>query len=141
LLKLWKGFPDFIEINGAQTIEEVPILRHYANSVWFNLKKDFFRKRQRKKVKKLAYVGFRELEEVVEPKDFTEDVENRELLGTLDNALAQLGDREGQVFRLRYIEYLDNATIARKLGITSNNVRSALCNAIRNLREIYEVAA
>jgi RNA polymerase sigma-70 factor (ECF subfamily) len=61
---------------------------------------------------------------------------HRELAERLRSAVAELPDREGSVFSLRYFGEMANSEIAETLGISSDAVGVALHKARKKLKEL-----
>jgi RNA polymerase sigma factor (sigma-70 family) len=60
--------------------------------------------------------------------------------GDTAGILARLGPDQQMILRLRYIDALDHATIAARLGISIGNARVKLCRALAAARAVAGVA-
>ena len=78
------------------------------------------------------------------PEDWlgAEDDLDERVLGplTLEQAFAELPDRERDVCTLRYLQLLEPDEIASRLGITKNNVYQALWRGHQRLRDLFDDA-
>lgn len=70
-----------------------------------------------------------------------QDAMARELQERLREAVAELPQRQGAVFSLRYFEGLDLAEIAQSLQISYQTAGTALCRARARLAQLFAEAA
>lgn len=67
-----------------------------------------------------------------------ERLEAVDVRATLSSAMAQLGDRDRLIIRLRFVDGLTQTQIAEQVGVSQMQVSRLLRDALRDLREIVE---
>jgi RNA polymerase sigma factor (sigma-70 family) len=63
----------------------------------------------------------------------------RDALGPLDEGLDSIGEDQREAVRLRVLEELDYADVARALGVSEQTARARVSRALRALRELPAV--
>ncbi len=74
-----------------------------------------------------------------EPKDLPEEGESSEIRAKVENILSTLPPAQAQLLRLRFLEALPMAKVARRLGCSRNAAYKRLRQTIQRLRERHAV--